>query len=205
MTLPKASILYLYYLLFFVVWAAKEYLFATVPALGTQWLLLFVKLLVWVVPVVLYLLYVDRTDWTQALRLTTHLRRGLLWGLLFSAILAAGEIGLTYRAHGRLNLDLGIRWLTTPLFALPEEILFRGFFQQQLEKRIGFAKGHLIASLLFGAIHLPVGILNGYKLGAYIPILVVGYLLGFIYKRTGSLWAPWLVHATYNLLGHMRL
>jgi membrane protease YdiL (CAAX protease family) len=73
-----------------------------------------------------------------------------------------------------------------------EEILFRGWIQTQL--------GIIVASVLFGLIHIwgKEGI--GYGLYA----VGMGFILGYLYQFTGTpgnLWAPVLAHAVNNFLG----
>lgn len=75
------------------------------------------------------------------------------------------------------------------LSGLGEEILFRGWLQTQF--------GIVIASVLFGLIHIwgKEGI--GYGLYA----IGMGFVLGYLFQYTGSLWAPALAHALNNFLG----
>lgn len=70
-----------------------------------------------------------------------------------------------------------------------EEILFRGWIQSQF--------GIVVASVLFGLIHIwgKEGI--GYGLYA----VGMGFVLGYLFEFTGNLWAPTLAHAVNNFLG----
>lgn len=70
-----------------------------------------------------------------------------------------------------------------------EEILFRGWIQYEL--------GIVVASILFGLIHIwgKEGI--GYGLYA----IGMGFVLGYLYNYTGNLWAPVLAHTVNNFLG----
>ncbi|MBX7080450.1 MAG: CPBP family intramembrane metalloprotease [Nannocystaceae bacterium] len=88
--------------------------------------------------------------------------------------------------------------------ALPEEVFHRGYLMSALEQRwpptrrvlgapIGMAA--VLASLVFALGHL-VGMLELARLATFFPSLVFSWL----WRRSGSLWAPALFHAGANLL-----
>ncbi len=73
-----------------------------------------------------------------------------------------------------------------------EEIFFRGWVQTQL--------GIVVASILFGVIH----IWGKEGIGYGIYAIGMGFILGYLYHFTGSpgnLWAPVLAHSVNNFLG----
>ncbi|WP_235330037.1 CPBP family intramembrane glutamic endopeptidase [Paenibacillus polymyxa] len=66
-------------------------------------------------------------------------------------------------------------------------------------------KGYnIIQALLFMGIHFPIGIISGYSLLNYVTIFLVGYILGFKYKKTSSIWPPTITHSVYNILIYLR-
>jgi hypothetical protein len=74
--------------------------------------------------------------------------------------------------------------------AAGEEIFFRGFLGRGLVARWGIARGILLTSLLFGALHFhPVQSVTAILGGT------VGHLL---YLGCRSLWAPIIKHALHN-------
>lgn len=75
-----------------------------------------------------------------------------------------------------------------------EELLFRGILQRTLEDRLGTWSGLGLTSVVFGLMH------SGYGMLAEIGFAVcVGFLLGLIYDRTGSLLLVVTVHGLLNL------
>lgn len=75
-----------------------------------------------------------------------------------------------------------------------EELIHRGITLRILEDGdVGFAAANVIQAVLFGIAHM--NIIQG------IYAAVIGLVLGYIYHRTGSLWASILAHLTFNLLG----
>lgn len=78
------------------------------------------------------------------------------------------------------------------LAPLAEEIIFRGMLYGWLRRFMGLLPAAFLSAAVFGLVHgmLPV----------IAAAFVVGLALAYIYERTGSLWAPAIVHATQNCL-----
>lgn len=85
-------------------------------------------------------------------------------------------------------------WIATVIFApVSEEIFFRGFVYQGLaQSRLGVWGAISIAAALWAAMHVQYGI------AIIASIFILGVVLGFARYRTGSLWAPVLMHACFN-------
>lgn len=84
--------------------------------------------------------------------------------------------------------------LTTAVVAAPicEEVLFRGLIQGSTVRKWGPWLGILIASAIFGVIHIiPQQIVAGFLLGT---------VIGFVYYRTRSLLAAIVLHLINNAL-----
>ena len=99
------------------------------------------------------------------------------------------------------------------LFAIGEEVGWRGFLYPQLKARFGRQKGWLIGGAIWGAWHWPVIWLIGYEYGfEYIGFPVSGMLLfvvitialGIIcdwtYEKSGCIWLPSLFHGAFNAI-----
>ncbi len=71
-----------------------------------------------------------------------------------------------------------------------EEIFFRGFMYPALKNRLGIFWGVMITSVFFALLHGNVA--------AFLPILILGILLIYIYERTKSLTYSILVHMIHN-------
>lgn len=87
------------------------------------------------------------------------------------------------------------------LFALPEEILFRGVIQGFLVEHFSVAISILISSFVFGAAHLLNGAksfgLNGWNWRLSSLVCIAGFPLGTLYWLTGSLLMPTLLHTVF--------
>lgn len=73
-----------------------------------------------------------------------------------------------------------------------EELFFRGFLYGGLRARIGSIGAMVISTVFFTALH--------FSLDAFIPILVLGFCLAWLYERTGSLYPGIVLHASNNAI-----
>ncbi|MBN1273232.1 MAG: CPBP family intramembrane metalloprotease [Candidatus Aminicenantes bacterium] len=81
------------------------------------------------------------------------------------------------------------------LFALGEEIIFRGVFFRILEENLGTVSALGLSSLIFGIIHITnqhVHVLS------IVSVILLGSLLGILYTLTKRLWMPIFFHAGWN-------
>jgi membrane protease YdiL (CAAX protease family) len=127
----------------------------------------------------------------------------LLYGIVAGLILAA----LAWLAPS-LNLEeaqeLGFDETARPLelaaiFAalvvaapMVEEMVFRGFILTGLRRRLPFWPAALISSALFGLAHFQLNV-SLYTFG-------LALVLAWLYKKSGSLWPPIILHGLKNLL-----
>lgn len=79
--------------------------------------------------------------------------------------------------------------------ALGEELLFRGIIQRELSRLVGPFPGLLLASAMFGVMHM-----TWHSALEVVYTALVGLVLGYIYQRTGSLAAPVAAHGVGNTL-----
>lgn len=75
-----------------------------------------------------------------------------------------------------------------------EEIFWRGFVQDSLAHKFGDNAGWIIASLVYGGVHLVA--LNFMLFAA---ALICGLFWGYIFKRFKSLWPGIISHALWDL------
>lgn len=83
---------------------------------------------------------------------------------------------------------------------LGEELFFRGFVFAGLRGSLPLWPAAVISGVFFGSLHL-----IGANLGVGVLISVLGTLLAWLYERTGTLWAPILVHTLNNALAFTAL
>ena len=89
---------------------------------------------------------------------------------------------------GSLILNL---FMIAGLAAIGEELLFRSIIQTSLIKICKNAHvGILIASAIFSFIHL--------EFYGFVPRLILGMLLGYMFYFSGSIWIPMLMHFLNN-------
>ncbi|MFA4981257.1 MAG: CPBP family intramembrane glutamic endopeptidase [Candidatus Omnitrophota bacterium] len=84
----------------------------------------------------------------------------------------------------------------TTLFAaiagpVVEELFFRGFMYNALKKRAGIIWAMLITAAVFAGLHA--------HLVGFLPIMVLGIVLAYLYEKTGTLVSSITVHIMHNL------
>lgn len=100
--------------------------------------------------------------------------------------------------------------LLTALFktALAEEILFRGFIAKRLIHALGFRRGNVLQSLIFGMVHVLIFLLVSKN-----PVILVGilmltalgaYIIGWLNERMaqGSILPGWIAHGLGNVISY---
>ncbi|MFH1848058.1 MAG: CPBP family intramembrane glutamic endopeptidase [Candidatus Omnitrophota bacterium] len=71
-----------------------------------------------------------------------------------------------------------------------EELFFRGFLYQAIKKHFGVFNALVASSALFALLHA--------NLTGFLPIMILGMLLAYLFERTGTLVAPVCVHVFHN-------
>jgi membrane protease YdiL (CAAX protease family) len=197
-----------YVIAFHAVWAGWVYLiYPRLEAVGAATLLyallnIGLRLLIWVLPVLLYLRYVDRVDPIEYLKLRQHWRRGVAVGLGLTAINALGTLLRFGVPHPSLQ---AITWNsilgTSILIGFIEEIPYRGFILQQMQHYCPFWAANLITSLLFVGIHLPGWIaLHSFSIGAAVTIFIFGVIMALAFHYSKSLWSVIIAHSLNDFL-----
>jgi membrane protease YdiL (CAAX protease family) len=71
-----------------------------------------------------------------------------------------------------------------------EEVLYRGFLLPVLSSAFGYPIAAFVQAVVFSAHHMSVT--------AFVPLLVLGYAWGVLYRECQNLWVPVLIHAMWN-------
>lgn len=118
-------------------------------------------------------------------------------GFIASVLVLSPAITVVYLAGRDFHLVDLMRSVPYQLFgvALPEEVYFRGYLQEELGNNI---RAVVLVSLLFSIMHLPQLIFYGEFLAplTFFPSLIMGYL----YKRTGNILTPAIFHFLANMV-----
>ena len=103
----------------------------------------------------------------------------------------AQELGA---ADSTLNL-IAVTLLVALAAPLAEELFFRGFLFPALWRRMGWVAAAVVSGVVFGLVHA-----GGTPVVFLAPLAVLGFLLCWLYRRTGSLLPGMGVHAFNNAL-----
>jgi membrane protease YdiL (CAAX protease family) len=73
-----------------------------------------------------------------------------------------------------------------------EEIFFRGFLYSAFKKSWGVNAALFLSSILFAVVHL--------ELYSFIPLVIIGWILAYLFEKTKSLMPAIFLHGVYNLI-----
>ena len=199
--LPLIGYLSWFYLTWASVWVYSVYPWAT-RTIGDATLVyalinIAFRLLIWVLPVFLFLRYIDHVNVLEYLQLKQYWKRGVIVGVTASVINFLGTLVRIGQpdwgsAHVTWNSVVG----TSILVGVFEEVPFRGFVLQKLQERFDFVTSTVISSILFVGAHLPGWIMLGSLTAAKVfYIFVFGAVMAIIFRYSKSLWAPIITHS----------
>jgi membrane protease YdiL (CAAX protease family) len=202
--------------LFFLIWSIRAtVLYRIDEAIPPgDWLALYsngVKLLIWVVPAVLfawfaagenplrYLGLVGRfsaKNWLVCLSILT-----MFLGAIFLVETNFGGKHLLFPSPPAITIGGIGFYLISPTL---EEVLFRGLIQNELQRRTSNWSAILLTSILFVGIHLPHWLWrNGFSIplaANCVGVFLFSLLAGWIFLRGESLWLAILAHIANNTL-----
>ncbi|WP_025151110.1 type II CAAX endopeptidase family protein [Bacillus sp. H1a] len=197
----------LYIVLFYSLWLLKEYWVGYIVSYNSAlsiFLSSFFKILIWVVPAWLYITFYLQNNFKEYTKLNKNIKKGLKWGIALSLLLGISftiKIYLIKESSFFISPNLNQYINSFLLAGLTEEIVYRGLILNQLQKKFNFWKSNIITSILFLIIHYPTWLNNQEFLNLYnhLYIILFSLFLGYIYKKTNSLWTVIIVHSVHNL------
>lgn len=149
-----------------------------------------------------YYLYFQYTEKRKITELSPkHILREGLQGLGSSFLLISIVISILfflgyYQISGINDFSVFLLPLTSIIvFAVFEEILYRGIAYRILEKWIGTNLTLIISALLFGIFHISN---DHVTLLSMLGIIIGGLLLGIMFTYTKRLWLPIFFHIGWN-------
>jgi membrane protease YdiL (CAAX protease family) len=209
---PTLKPILIYVSLFFLVWTIRATaLFRVDAAIASDvWRNVYsnvVKFAVWVVPVFFYLRRVEGREPFRYLKLTTKPERQSL-PLAFVVVIAYFSLVLitslfVQGKHVSVNFNV-VPLASTVISSFSEEIMFRGFLLNELRERVRFWSANLLTALLFALIHVPNWLwTRGFQttmLFDLAGVFALACLLGYLLKKTDSLWVCIGAHIFNNFL-----
>ncbi len=135
-----------------------------------------------------------RPGWAREFALGAALGWGMLTASILPMVLNGGMVVTIWAApHQFLLLVSDV--LLLAVASLAEEVVFRGYPFQKLIEAVGPFFATVLASLLFGLLHL----LNpGANRMSTMVAILAGWLLSAAYLRTRALWICWGWHFAWN-------
>ena len=199
-----------YLFVFYFVWSIKElwliqYIYSF-DETTSAFLEALIKSFIWIVPAWLYIKKYLNTNPIAYLKMNVNVKKGVFWGIVLSILIGlyfAFETYIFNQQSFQYSLSFDDYLNGFLMAGIAEEIVFRGLILQEINKKVTFWKANIVTALLFLVIHYPIWIYNAEFLeffiaGTHIYVFTIGLLLGFVYKKTGSLWSVVLLHTFHN-------
>ena len=149
----------------------------------------------------------------------------VLYFAVFPSRLDLSGSWLATASGGQLSLSTGSYLLQTGLlavtlappvnmlFAVGEEVGWRGYMMPCLKERFGLLNARLLGGVIWCVWHWPIMLLTGYEYGTrYLGAPVLGLavwcvvcfalntLLDYLYEKTGCIWVPAIAHGAFNAI-----
>ncbi|MBW9154627.1 CPBP family intramembrane metalloprotease (plasmid) [Clostridium estertheticum] len=162
---------------------------------------LLIYIFIFIIPTVLYLKLKDKLNPFQFLKLNKNVKKSFTKGFTISILFIVGLIIKNFfLGWVTINLNIGILWINGLIVGMLEEIPFRGFILQKLMKNMGFIKANIVTTMLFALVHVPDWIFsNSNILSSLKSVLILGFILGYLFKESDSLWVPIICHSVFNI------
>lgn len=152
-------------------------------------------------PVFIYLIKVEKINPLKYLKLTENPLRGILVGIIVSSLLIL--LLLTKNiVKGTLNVNfnIGILWVTGIMVGFLEEIPIRGFLLQKLAYKMNFWLANILTSCVFVSLHIPTWLnSNANIIQSSITTAMVSLVFGYLFREYKSLWTTIICHSVFNL------
>jgi uncharacterized protein len=202
-------------IIFYFLWAFSEMLlFPFLSELSQSFTDVFSavwKVMIWLLPVVI-LLKAEKISIFTYLKLNSNKNKALLWSALGIIFIASYHVFMHKIFYTNIKFSIYIsfsQWFNTILIAgFIEEILFRGYFLQQIRRRYSFWQTNLFVSILFLSIHFPIWyiradtLVHGSIAWAQLMTFIFSFSLiqGWVFQKSDSLWPCIVMHMMNNFM-----
>lgn len=167
--------------------------------------MLVLRLLIWTLPVIVL---TWKYNPIKYLKLRGNVVQGLIVGVIVGLGILALRALIIYLLKGSIDLNfdipIGICINVIVFVGLSEEVVFRGYLLQKIEEIASFWAANTVSSILFYLMHFPIWImvknLGPMDIVSEIrSMLIISLILGFVFKKTQSLWSCMMIHSLHNL------
>ena len=201
------KILTFVFILFFL-WIVRQYFYLYVELSFDDYLRtvfsIIIKFVFWIILVFVYSKVIYKENIFEKICFKNN-KKGIVYAFIFGFFLLVINLAYNYLSKVTLfDFNVSVRGFISAVVFAPiiEELVFRGFILEKLKISIPFFWANLITSVLFMLVHFPGWLIwgEGVSLETSISILLVSFIWGYMYKKSGSFLSPVLGHAINNLI-----
>lgn len=143
-------------------------------------------------------LWLNRVAWQDMLM--GILLAGLMIGLMFLIQILGGWLTIDgyafdHTSAGRMLFQTLALFIGFVVVGWVEELLFRGYWLQNLSEGLNIALGVVISSVIFALAHIGN---PGFNLAALTGLFLAGVFFAYSLLRAGNLWLPIGLHIGWN-------
>jgi hypothetical protein len=200
----------LFVLLFFVTWVIRVFIYKYVDlgieslALATVSSVLW-KTVVWIIFPVLYIVFVDKKNPLEYLKLSGNAKKAVIWSLVAIAVGIVWQFTLLVLKLDSTFTDLHGVFVAIWIAGTCEEVLFRGFLLSKFGEFMSFTKAMLATSLLFVFVHIPSWLIfMGYSprdvLFNGLYVFFISLIFSMLVKVSNSLYPSIVFHSIADII-----
>lgn len=142
---------------------------------------------------------IAKTIWYSFLSLLAIIMVSILYNLLMKNFIGIESPPTTIQKliSNRSISNNILLVVVTVIAPFSEEVFFRGFLYSAFKKSWGVNTALFLSSFLFAIVHL--------ELYSFIPLIIIGWLLAYLFEKTKSLMPAIFLHGVYNLISILLL
>lgn len=194
--------------IFFFLWIFRQYFYLYIELSFDDYLRtissIIIKFIFWIILVFVYSKVIYKENIFDKLSFKNN-KKGILYAFIFGYFLLVINLAYNYLSRGTLfDFNVSVRGFISAVVFAPiiEEIVFRGYILEKLKLSLPFFWANFLTAILFVLIHFPGWLIwgDGVSLETSLSILLVSFIWGYMYKKSGSFLSPILGHTFNNLI-----
>lgn len=168
--------------------------------------------IIWVLPV-FFLLSRYKTDLPLSMKSMFKVKFGFKIFFLVFGLFTSYAFVVMFATFGRFHINPDFRPFRHITFYLVvgfvEELVYRGWALNSFSAFMSNGKAQILSVIFFILLHWPAYIIKLFNTGVFLTtnfllqsflVLITGFLFGYVFRKTKSIWTPIILHAYFDLI-----